>query len=799
MSSPVRALSVRRRPARAPRRRGVRLLVAALAVASCAFALLPGSAGAQSGRSASYRNAVTDGYSIDFPDPTVIRGKDGYWYAYATGGPYDESGAGDNSKIARSADLTHWDKLGPIFSAASMPSWAVPTSGIWAPDIRYLDGRYVMYFVVPDTTVSSQGFDPGIGVATAPTPAGPWTDSGAPLVAPRTNAGGGYTTVIDPAEFTDTDGRKYLYYGGFDSGDFVVPLAADGMSVTGTATQVASTRFEGPYVIRHGDYYYLFGSSANCCAGPATGYTVFAGRSTSPLGPFTDADGVSMLASRSGGSIVVAPNGNRWIGTGHNAVVTDDAGQTWLAYHAIDRNRPYLDSSPGFTMRPMLLDRLDWIDGWPTVRAGAWASDSPQAAPVTRGMVDDRFGSSAATAAGFAVTGGDLQVQATDPSSDAGGFARLTGVGTGPAVALARRPVPRAVHAQADIRLASAGDRGGLLVRAGQGGTGPAAGVSVELDAAAHALTVTAPGLTPASTPLPAGVDLSVWHTLAVEVHGQTLTAEVSDAGQGDPLGTAAATLPRRINGNRAGLVGTGTADADNVSLAPLAVGPTTTAPVPEPGTALPGDSDDFTDGLGAGWTWVNQDPDATVTGGQLQWPTEDTDLSNAATDPGLLLRTPPTGDYLLETKLDLPVGTDTVRNFQQAGLVVYQDRKNFLRLDVVAAGTTRFVEFGKQLAYGDLLPFGGGIIGPPGDVTWLRIAKTTVPGTGEQRYQAGSSTDGTHWRWGMAWTLPAGSTPQIGLVSQGSSPTVDTEFGKANARFDYVHVSTIVHVSTTK
>lgn len=755
-----------------------------LAVTVCVLAVLP--ATAHAGRTpTSYTNAVTDGYSIDFPDPTVMRGKDGFWYAYATGGPYDETGTGDNSKIARSADLTHWQRVGPIFTPSTMPTWAVPTSGIWAGDIRYLNGHYILYFVVPDTTVSTQGFDPGIGVATAPGPAGPWTDSGAPLIAPRTNAGGGYTTVIDPAEFTDSDGSRYLYYGGFDSGDVVVPLAADGRSVTGAATQVASTRFEGPYVVKHGGYYWLFGSSANCCAGPTTGYTVFAGRSRSPRGPFLDDQGVSMLASRSGGTVVVAPNGeNRWIGTGHNAMVTDDAGQTWLAYHAIDKNRPYLDGAPGFTMRPMLLDRLDWIGGWPTVRGGAWASDNPQASPVTNGAVDDRFDAAPATMRAFRTSGGTLSVEPTDAASDAGGHARLTGAA---ARALARRPLPHDVRVESDIRLPTAADRGGLLARA----TGGAGGASVQLDGATRTLTVTAPGLTAASAPIPTAVDLSVWHTLAVEVRGQALTADLTDARLADPLATVSATVPRRVAGTRAGVTAAGTAEVDNFSATPLFAPHTATVARPQPGAALPAYSDDFTSGLQAGWSWLNQDPAAAVAGGQFGWPTEDADLPNQSSSPGLLLRDPPSGDYLLETKLELPIGTDTIRNYQQAGLVVYVDRTNYLRLDVVAAGTTRFVEFAKQMTFGDLLPFGGAIIGPPGDTTWLRIAKTTSA-TGEQRYQAASSTDGTTWRWGAAWTLPAGAHARIGLVSQGSSPTVDAQYGKANARFDYVHVSAI-------
>jgi arabinan endo-1,5-alpha-L-arabinosidase len=86
----------------------------------------------------------------------------------------------------------------------------------WAPDIRYIDGRYVLYFTVHNTTTTPDNWDYAIGVATAPTPAGPWTDSGAPVVAPRPAAGSGFQWTIDPAEFTDTDGSRYLYWGSYN-------------------------------------------------------------------------------------------------------------------------------------------------------------------------------------------------------------------------------------------------------------------------------------------------------------------------------------------------------------------------------------------------------------------------------------------------------------------------------------------------------------------------------------------------------------------------------------------------------
>jgi arabinan endo-1,5-alpha-L-arabinosidase len=219
-----------------------------------------------------YDNPVTAGYSVDFPDPAVIRAKDGYWYAFSTGGPYDKAGqTGDPYKIARSKDLTSWEKVGSVFHDGNRPTWADRTSGYWAPDVRYIGGRYVLYFSVHNTTVTPENWDYAIGVATAPTPAGPWTDSGAPVIAPRPAAGGGFQWTIDPAEFTDTDGKRYLYWGSYNGGLHAVRLTPDGLRATGPVTQVGSDRFEAPYVVKRDGWYYLFGSSSNCCAGPTTG------------------------------------------------------------------------------------------------------------------------------------------------------------------------------------------------------------------------------------------------------------------------------------------------------------------------------------------------------------------------------------------------------------------------------------------------------------------------------------------------------------------------------------------------
>jgi beta-xylosidase len=239
-----------------------------------------------------YTNPVSAPAVDTFADPSIIPGRDGSWYAYATRDPLRTGETVPHPvPILRSDDLAHWTYAGDVFTAASLPAWAAPGSGLWAPDIRYLAGRYVLYYTVTDTT-ANPGEDFAIGVATAPTPLGPWTDSGRPVVAPRPAPFGGFLATLDPAELTDAQGRRWLYYGSYFGGVFVVPLTADGLTTAGAPTQVTiDNRYEGAYVVRRNGWYYLFASAANCCAGPTTGYSVFAGRSRTPTGPFVDRGG----------------------------------------------------------------------------------------------------------------------------------------------------------------------------------------------------------------------------------------------------------------------------------------------------------------------------------------------------------------------------------------------------------------------------------------------------------------------------------------------------------------------------
>jgi hypothetical protein len=740
-------------------------ILAALLVT--AFAAAPASAG--SGGERRYTNPVSASFADTFADPVIIRGRDGYWYAYGTTDPLREGEKVFHTiPTARSADMVTWTYVGDAFTAGQRPRYAAPGAGLWAPDVRYLDGRYVMYFTVTDTTVSVRGDDFAIGAATAPTPTGPWTFAAEPVVAPRPGANNDWLATIDPAQFTDVDGRKYLYFGSYYGGVWVTELSADGLRPVGTATMVGiDNKFEGSHVVRHGGYYYLFVSSANCCAGPTTGYSVSVGRSRSPKGPFVDREGVRLDVSRAGGTPVVAPNGNRWIGTGHNGFVTDLAGQDWLVYHAIDRADPFLDEPFGINERPMLLDRLDWIDGWPLVRAGAGASERSERAPVTTAPVLDRFAGPTLDRRWKAGKGTWRQV-------GSGAAGHLRGQGT----IGARDLLPADVRAETDLRLRR-GATAGLTL------DGPRdRDVSVRVDPAAGRLkVVSASGRTIAQTRLPAGYRADTWHNLAVEVRYGRLTAQLSPARLGDQLAVVSTrlsfSLPARLELTATG----GSADFDNVSGARLHQPVRRALPVPTPTVALPAYSDEFTGGtLGAGWTWVREDPAARVTGGSLTWPLQSADLFRTNNTAGVLLRDTPRGNYIAETKLTLPLGVDVVRNFQQAGMIAYVDDDRYARLSHVAIWNTRQVEFGYEIPFAGDLSYGGNIVGPPADTTWLRLAHRIDPVNGEHEFRAGSSRDGRTWTWGGVWTFPAGSKPRIGLVAHG---VIDPP--AATASFDYL------------
>ncbi|MBP5484084.1 MAG: family 43 glycosylhydrolase [Bacteroidales bacterium] len=310
-------------------------------------------------------------------DPVCIN-EDGTWYLFSTG-------MGVN--ILSSTDCKKWEEAGQVFETA--PQWAlesVPSyrGHTWAPDISLHNGKYYLYY-----SCSSFGKnDSAIGLVTNETlnPGADnyrWEDQG-PVV--RSEGGRDNYNAIDPNLFVDEDGTPWLSFGSFWGGVQLVQLDST-LSKTAGEPFTICTRPEGtlsytqesddaikpdprgkeydpgnnaveaPFIVKRGDYYYLFVSYDLCCRGPKSTYKVVCGRAQDVTGPYLDKDGTPLLE---GGGTLVLGGTERYPGVGHCAVVESPKGDM-LFFHAYDKKTAY---NAHLMIRP-----INWTEqGWPIVK-----------------------------------------------------------------------------------------------------------------------------------------------------------------------------------------------------------------------------------------------------------------------------------------------------------------------------------------------------------------------------------------------------------------------------------------------
>lgn len=310
----------------------------------------------------------------DCPDPTVLddRARTGYFYVYSTqsvvpgsGSVNKDASAGAGAKtvnlpIYRSRDLVDWEFVCDGFPDGR-PAW-VEGSKLWAPDINYVDGKYVLYYALG---VWAAIFKEGCGVAISDSPTGPFVDKGEVV----SWKGTGVANSIDANLFRDSDGRKYLYWGslGPRSGIWVIPLSDDGFSTAPRREKkhLGAPNMEGAYVVKRGGWYYLFTSKGSCCEHEKSSYRLLISRSRSPMGPFRGPDGKKLRALGYSNVIMGSSPDGTFIGPGHDSqIITDDAGQDWMLFHSYWKG-------DGYKERCLVLERLFWDkDGWPHFAAG---------------------------------------------------------------------------------------------------------------------------------------------------------------------------------------------------------------------------------------------------------------------------------------------------------------------------------------------------------------------------------------------------------------------------------------------
>lgn len=306
-------------------------------------------------------------------DPAIIRAHNGRYYVYST----DVKVGGEATpgvQIRRSRDLIRWEWVGRALDGvpAEARRWT-GARGLWAPDVQRWDGRYYLYYSASQFG-RNQSF---IGMATATSPEGPWSDEGEVIRSRQ----GDEANAIDPCIAFDATGQPWLAYGSFFGGIYLLPLDRKTGKPTqrgvGTLLVRRSMRVhnavEAPCLVYHPRFrkYYLFVSYDSLFSD----YNVRVARADRITGPYTDYHRRPMTDTESPPDLVGLKilagyrfeESEGWIAPGHNAVLLD--GNRWfIAHHARgarDRNWPYLH-----------IRRIFWTpDGWPVVSPERYAGE----------------------------------------------------------------------------------------------------------------------------------------------------------------------------------------------------------------------------------------------------------------------------------------------------------------------------------------------------------------------------------------------------------------------------------------
>ncbi len=236
--------------------------------------------------------------------------------------------------VVSSDDMVNWTDHGeiPVAGAQGAAKWA---NNSWAPAAAHktIDGKEKFFLYFADSAN-------GIGVLSADSPIGPFTDPlGRALINRNTPGASDVTWLFDPAVLIDDDGSGYIYFGGgvpagkeSDPGTArVAKLGADMISLDLAASNGAVKPINPPWLFEdsginkyNGKYYYSYCTNFSSGNRPdhPTG-TIAYMVSDSPLGPFTYVK-------------TILPNPATFFGVGGNNhhAIFDFKGEWYIVYHA---------------------------------------------------------------------------------------------------------------------------------------------------------------------------------------------------------------------------------------------------------------------------------------------------------------------------------------------------------------------------------------------------------------------------------------------------------------------------------
>lgn len=249
-----------------------------------------------------YKNPIIPGF---FPDPSVCRVNDTYYlvcssFHYFPGVP-----------LFKSTDLINWAFIGNVLTRESqLPlKKAGSSSGIFAPTIRYNDGRF--YMVTTNVTEGGNFYVYTDDIN------GEWSD---PIFVEQDG--------IDPSLYFENGKAFFMSNGRDDKGVSGITQCEINMETGRKLTssqsiwQGAGGRFlESPHLYKINDEYYLMASEG----GTEYGHMVVYAKGKTPYGPFEAYQNNPVLTNRNMGGYEIQ-------GCGHADLIDDTNGNWWMIH-----------------------------------------------------------------------------------------------------------------------------------------------------------------------------------------------------------------------------------------------------------------------------------------------------------------------------------------------------------------------------------------------------------------------------------------------------------------------------------
>ena len=262
----------------------------------------------------------------DYSDPDVIRIGDDFYLVASS------FNCTPGLPILHSRDLVNWTLIGHALKNLPHSRYKKvrPGEGVWAPAIRFHEGKFWIFYPTPDE---------GIFLVTASKPTGPWSEPHC------VKAGKG---LIDPCPLWDDDGRAWLVHGysrsraGIRDRLRVCPMAPDGSRLLGAGEIVYHQPeihpiIEGPKFLKQDNWYYILAPAG----GVETGWQVVL-RSKNTYGPYEDK--------------IILAQGRTQVNGPHQGTLVDTPDDGWWFLHFQDA---------GLYGRILHLQPVHWEDGWP--------------------------------------------------------------------------------------------------------------------------------------------------------------------------------------------------------------------------------------------------------------------------------------------------------------------------------------------------------------------------------------------------------------------------------------------------